>query len=1019
MPTPLPPPRTLRVFPHRGAIDHGLALRPGDAVAADGLFTFETLFLALPPPAGRRYVLPLASQLLLRGLMAEAGGRLSRLATDPPSVRAHLAALKELRLAGISAGHLRQGSPRLLELAGLLGAYERALDGLGFFDDADRQRAGVLAVAEGRGGPAFAGAERLVVEGGANLFGSRLDLLRAAAARGLEVVVRLPWDAARRAAFAWPEASLHRLEDAQHARITPELDDLVGEGPLAPLRRAQLGGGVAPGAPARLLEVPSATEHAAAAAAQVARWLRQGIPAHRIAVVAAHPELGADVTRELRTLGVSAYGGRAPALARSTPARALLLALELPLWGFPREALIDLLLMLDRQVEVPDGVSWSAEYLARQLRQAGVRSQRVGGYQAALSRLGERESTRGDRRPQFAAAADHVQALLSRLEAVPARATLTEAVEAVEALRRGLALDALGGSRSPWQPEDIHTQAALLSAEAGVDEAAALVTEVLLSLRQAARVVPATGPKVTRHELHALLRQLFFERSLSPPGTRACSVQVLSPQEVVGTRFSRLLFAGVDPDVFPRLPPADVVLTDELRAEIHRQLGPRLLQYGALTGRGVLRGEARDGWLWLEALRACEDELCVSYTRPEGKQGRSELVDELWRSLGAPEPERWTPSYAGGDSGAVVQLRQRWVRGRYQPRARVHPVDPPALVSALGEALSKKDAAAFGSLSQRVEAELAVTGPARSWQPLGGDERQLLAGRYFDEVLSASRLDSLGMCAYRHFAQAMLGLTGEDVGTLGASPREEGSAAHAALHVVYRDLVSRGGLEAARQDPKATWQRARQVFEASADEVLREVVVHPLLRPATLENAWVAVVTQLESDLRGDSGLEPLALEYRFDDRPPKDGTAELLVLDDPTGRGQLRVRGGVDRIDRGAGVLAALDYKRTVAARAEGRHFQLPLYLMVALRDFGEGVEQVRADWVALRDAKRKPAVEAGSQPQAFTAAALGDLWRRIDRVLGGDVSPDPDPPELCRSCDIRPVCRFSAVDTDDEAKS
>jgi CRISPR/Cas system-associated exonuclease Cas4 (RecB family) len=123
-------------------------------------------------------------------------------------------------------------------------------------------------------------------------------------------------------------------------------------------------------------------------------------------------------------------------------------------------------------------------------------------------------------------------------------------------------------------------------------------------------------------------------------------------------------------------------------------------------------------------------------------------------------------------------------------------------------------------------------------------------------------------------------------------------------------------------------------------------------------------------------------------------------------------VRGGIDRIDRGGGVLAALDYKRGVLKRTAGRHFQLPLYLLVAMRDFGQAGAKVRADWVWLRDAARKPAVPEVADAAELAAGVANDLWQRVDRVLDGDISPDPDPPELCKRCDMRPVCRFHAVD-------
>jgi CRISPR/Cas system-associated exonuclease Cas4 (RecB family) len=305
-----------------------------------------------------------------------------------------------------------------------------------------------------------------------------------------------------------------------------------------------------------------------------------------------------------------------------------------------------------------------------------------------------------------------------------------------------------------------------------------------------------------------------------------------------------------------------------------------------------------------------------------------------------------------------------------------------------------------------VAGERRLRRPSGYATPLGEADQAYLREQFFAQVQTTSRLDLLGMCAFRHFASALLRLDVEEVPSLGADAREEGSAAHAALRIVYADLRANGGLQAARRDPAAAMARARAVFDRGSDEILSEVMVHPALRAATLGDAWHNTATQLEHDLESESDLEPVALEYSFSNRP--NAESGLLELRDPGSDRVVKVRGQIDRVDSGGGDLVTLDYKRTAKQRSEGRHFQLPIYGLVGLRDFGAACERVSAAWIELRSAKRVASPELEVDPAAFERSVHAALWPRIHRVVGGDVSPDPDVPETCKRCDFGRLCRF-----------
>ena len=107
-----------------------------------------------------------------------------------------------------------------------------------------------------------------------------------------------------------------------------------------------------------------------------------------------------------------------------------------------------------------------------------------------------------------------------------------------------------------------------------------------------------------RGELADLLTLVCDDRRLAPRGMRTGSIAVLGIEDLVEASYHRVILAGVDADAFPRAPAPDLVLTEDLRSEVNRLAGPRLLQAAPMTGRGALHGTTRDLWQWLEALRS-------------------------------------------------------------------------------------------------------------------------------------------------------------------------------------------------------------------------------------------------------------------------------------------------------------------------------------------------------------------------------------------------------------------------------
>lgn len=969
------PPRALWLYPSRLAMDQALRQADGACIATDHAYTFWGLVQLLGSAPGGRYVSPLAGRLMVRGLLQSQGGPLQSHGGDAWGVRAVHAALLELRHAGVTARQLGRlpGSPALRELTRLLGRYEETLELRQLFDDADRTRQAILNVACGQVPQVFRDVEHLTVVPGVELFGPRLDLLSAFASRGATVTVTLPWDSGRPGAFAWPEAMLHALEGRGHQSLRVLHDARHGVGPLTAVRAAQFANNdvpvaVPPEASVEVVQVSEGVEHVEYVARRLATWLRAGVPVHALAVVTALDEpFVSRLSRELSRLGIASYCRRGPALAPMPPAQVLLNALRLPAEGFPRDALLDVWRALHSDLTRGDG-TWSAAWVEAEVRRAGVRSARLGNLrQSLLAAAARRPAGPGQERAHSMAVAmaDALEGLMTRLAAVPDSGPLAD-----------------------YMASMLHLVAAMKTAGSG-ETALTALHALLVDWLQSAQI-DASAPVWQKQEVIDWLSVLLEEGRLDPAASRAGAVAILRPDEVVGSRFARIVFAGANNGVFPRAPAPEPVLTDPLRAEINRLVGPRLVQYAPLSGREALSGQARDLWLWLETWASCQEALVVTVAAAPGEEehGGSEVVDALLRSTGQARAMA-PPSYCDTPVG-VGQLVRRWAWAQ-----------EPLVAATLREHAPARQQ----RVEQRAQPERHRQRGTWVAPTLPSADRDRLATQVLGTVHSTSRLDLLGMCGYRHYAAAILNLTVEDLPSLGASPREQGSAAHAALHLVYADIMAHGGLAAARRDEAATLARAQDIFWQNATAILAETTIHPLLRPASLSQAWQAVLVQLGRDLHSSEPWEPLALEYRFDDRPGAD--APEFVVTDPAGTRALRVRGSIDRVDSSPGALLTLDYKRTASVRHALRHFQLPIYTAVALRDLAPRAQRVAAGWLGLWDGRQRLADDLAPDPAAFMTTLQQSLFARIDRVLGGTIAPDPDSPDTCERCDFRALCR------------
>lgn len=981
---------TLRIFPSRAALEHALQADGRDALVADGFVTFQSLVDSLVGGA-RVAAGNVAGRMLVRAVLLAGPARYRAFAHDPVAVRAMHGALLELRTCGITTSVASRGKndPALADLLSVVAAYEAGLVEHQLVDDADKQRDAVLAVAQGALPPPLMNVREIILEGVGELFGSRLDLLTTFAARGVRVRVRFPFDSARRSEFAWTEATLAMMEGRSQTSIREggraldaHLQSLEIEQDPRLLR-----------ARTRICHVPEPAEEARRVAATVVAWLHAGVPANAIAVATPDTDgLAELIVRALARFDVPVRARRGPSVMRVRRVAALLGAMRLPSFDFRREEMLDAWMALGEPVAFDGGTIGVAD-VAREVRASGARSRSIRGYREALLAIaqGRRASAHSDTHLRRATAiADALDVFIERFSTLPQRAPMRDHVRAVQALVSATRAQPLAkladGSPAP----------AAFADEAGLDA----LTDVLGDM-MASAAFGGEAP-MTRDVFVQWLDMLASERRVPLEGGRTARVLVGSLDDVVGASYRCIAIAGVDGEQFPRRIRPDLILTDDMRAALNRKLGTRLVQSAPIDGRPALENDARDRWLWREALAAASDEVLVTYGVREGREseGRSDAVNDLLREQNV-AIEFPVPTYAEPQMVAAAQAHEAHAFACLASSPGIVPVAP-AVREALTVGVHGERSSWIGL---RVANEiLAVSGKLMA--AFAEQDRRALETYVFDNDHSVSNLDRLGKCKYLHFAKGVLRLYNDAAPDLAPEPRHHGSAAHEALRYVYEDIIEHGGLAAARRDGPRALERAREVFDAKREAILREVPIHPALEVATLERAFREVRIQLKRDLDSGDPLEPVKLEYGFN------GEAHL-ELTEPGGTRKLLTHGSIDRVDRGPGRVAVFDYKSSQQKVEPGRHFQLALYGAVATRDFAKAGDALSAAWLLLTNGEVQTDPELGHD---FVGTLEQTLWPRIQALLAGNLAPDPASQKVCTYCDFRALCRFAAPLDDTE---
>lgn len=768
----------------------------------------------------------------------------------------------------------------------------------------------------------------------------------------------------------------------------------------------------------------------------------------RIAIVARDLEPYAEYLRMVfRRYGIPLRIGQAPALRASAPARLIAEILRAPRDKFERESLATL-------CRSPH-LSATAPYLARTLNEIGyvdgsaqslmerfrLRAEEL---RNAIEKAGEDSE---DRRKierlldgtESARAA--FERLLEALEPLAGRGTLGEHLGRLEDALDKLGFDPAGSAENAddaaraWGP----VRAAL----DGLGRWAALDADV--------RVIDPA-------EFAEMVETAFDCAAALGDDQTAGAVVALPVLEARGLDFDLVFVIGLNDGVFPRYHPDDPLLPDEVKLALNRPLSEALSRrfgrYAPSRAGGILRTRyernGEDFLLFFLALSMPSHRVVLSYAAAEAGGNplvRSPFADEVLRLLGDPHGALAIRRIAA--SGVIPTIAECLSRDEFLARAAAYRM----LKSAEAETIA--DRAALDSIHDRSAIErcreeyLALATREEHARPNADGMRYspdpiklARAGRWDGRVAadarlrrmlcgdeaapkawSATKLGELAACGFKFFAGRVLALRDDEAPDYELSALEGGDLMHDVLHRLVDQIDFNDPLRARAHAPMVLETVRGERRPHARDQGFFDLRWRSIERTAQefveIEIAYRAAHPNV--DIRTEHQIRFALAELR--DR----------------GRVRLWLEGRIDRLEvhrdrRGAiEQLRVLDYKNSRSADrfrkladSAGAHFgwtgfQLPVYLMGALNEFGRELAAeatLEAGYLVLRNRDKE---QAGTVERALVdpdpdrrTAALGSgkfpiaerILALVDDALAGHF--DVDPRQCEDWCPYRTVCRY-----------
>ncbi len=466
-----------------------------------------------------------------------------------------------------------------------------------------------------------------------------------------------------------------------------------------------------------------------------------------------------------------------------------------------------------------------------------------------------------------------------------------------------------------------------------------------------------------------------LERRMQRPGLllREAGGVLFAPMHTLhGLRFAHVFVGGLVEGEFPAPRRAARLLGREGRE--------------ALTGAGLeLPPEPRstEDELWSSA--STRADAGISLWRPRfGDSGRALPASWYFAEQEATdEPASVEPHDAASRRELAVTLSSRWDGGEHRR---------PAGLGAWP--LVVRTAA---PIEQR---RRSFDGAGRHEGALAPGARERLVGP--DVYWSATRVETYRTCAFQFFGSYGLRLKEVEDELAEADAAMRGTVIHEVMEAALAPLAERGlPLVPATQD-----EAIRRMYEHGADLWQTAPERRHFGRAALWRLAWEDTAADLERLIRREAARnEELGTTAIA-------GTEEQVDIALPGIEPELRLRGGIDRVDTGPGFAQIVDYKSgraiTRSAVERGDRLQLQLYALAAR-------EQLDAERLVARYAYLDPRAREWELDSANPAdeELIEEAARHTERVRflvgAGDFRVDPQVPSCPTYCDARHICRVN----------
>jgi ATP-dependent helicase/nuclease subunit B len=503
------------------------------------------------------------------------------------------------------------------------------------------------------------------------------------------------------------------------------------------------------------------------------------------------------------------------------------------------------------------------------------------------------------------------------------------------------------------------------------------------------------APSPRRDEFLARVRELLATQRYREGALGEGRVFVGSIAEARGLRFRRVFVPGLVERAFPGLVRPDPLLLDDER---------EALSPGLRTTRDAQEAERL---LFLEAIRAAEERLVLSYPRFDTASGRERVPSSfLLQGLEAALGRR-----IGADDLARLAAPGATALGRPHPEEPAAAIDAMerdlALVASGRASVARHLAQPDSFLARSLAQERATWDPTLTpWDGIvnvATSPEALATLRLAGQRSSASAVQGFAECPYRHFLQRGLFLRAweEPERSYQIEGKDFGTLYHAVAHRLFAELAEQGRLPLRETELEVLFDRIATLVDEELD---RFAIQGGIVNVALLGPVRVRLRSDLEDMLRDElasadgEGFVPQAFEQEF---------AELEVqLADGA---PITFRGKIDRLDvsREALRVRVIDYKtgkhfwEKDAQFKGGREVQLALYNRAARVMFPdhEVAEAVYYYSTATGDYKRKacPATPEVDETLTNVLATLDGL------AMAGVFAPVAD---SCRFCDFQTVC-------------